>query len=319
MMKRVVALLLVVVLCLGCFGAAGADDCKDCKKSHEHHDHWFEEIFFGEQYKENDRCKNLIYLENASYVCIDQHACNVSSEKDKQFNSLKNFKLAGYPDSLEEIQCPGGWTHRMYTHIGWINTEPYKPKPSKSKVEWSEEKWQWRRKILMATVEKVFNFTPLIPDWLEFRNGYSKRCEHFSGLIYYIHLLGDHMEMESATDFSSMYNEHNPYLLRLADKDAERMGDTFDGKKAIIPALIYHMDALFDKENNHTYALLREELIKINRKASPLCFRSELTPEQFSKYKEYVNQTHQKLKQFMPSLLEEQTYFKKAFPNKGKS
>ena len=55
-------------------------------------------------------------------------------------------------------------------------------------------KWDIRKNILLATVSKVFNFP--IKGNMSGESKYDENCVALSKLIYYIHILRDHMENE---------------------------------------------------------------------------------------------------------------------------
>ena len=77
--------------------------------------------------------------------------------------------------------------HRTYTHQGWnysYNKETYGDLAS----------WSVRKNILLASTEKIFDFSFLSGKWLFFEFGYSDKCDSFSALVYYNHLLGDYIE-----------------------------------------------------------------------------------------------------------------------------
>lgn len=298
-MKRVVALLLVVVLCLGCLGVAGAHDCNN---GHINHDQWLEESLFGKKYTGDNRDK-LDYLENASYVTID--LCNnAAKESNKQYQNLKNFGIFGFPSTIKEINSPGGGSaHRQYTHLGW--NKKYETTTNKSGITWSAKKFTIRKKILTATVDKIFDFQPLIPNSIKYYIGYSKQCESFAELVYYIHLLGDHREMQSFKDF----NDNYVYLLELAN-DGEAKEHC-----AVIPSIIYCLEGIVTDKKSDDYKKLMNKLHKLNAEASYLSYhrRSTLTDGQFDLYKEHVLDVFSALKEHLPPILKKEPFFKKVF------
>ena len=65
--------------------------------------------------------------------------------------------------------------------------------------DWSNSVWPKRQEILLSAVEKVFNFNGL-PDFTDriFGN-YTDQGRAFTRLLYYIHLLGDHIEYTASS------------------------------------------------------------------------------------------------------------------------
>lgn len=126
-------------------------------------------------------------IEAAAYLCIDQFQGYGSEELD--WLKGNGFDVL---DSLEEINfTASGRNHREYTHCGWEMT-----------YEDDKAHWSRRKKILLDTVEKVFNFKAL-PSWLV---GYDERCESFAALVYYIHVLGDFLEDDTLGKFEGESN-----------------------------------------------------------------------------------------------------------------
>ena len=69
--------------------------------------------------------------------------------------------------------------------------------------------WEKRKKILLETCKKVFDFDfSLI--------GYDKKCDAFSSLVYYVHLIGDYRDMkETEYDKYKLNADKHPYMIPL--------------------------------------------------------------------------------------------------------
>lgn len=155
------------------------------------HEKELEQIFLGVELSEVDKDPKkhgnsptvlFGYLEDAIYLCIDQ----MGNQGQKWLDELnEDCKVEGLPKSINEISVPEE-NHEMYTHLGW----DYKYYPYK-------EKWALRQNILLATVSKVFGFP--VDTYRSGKEKYTEECIEMSKLIYYIHILGDHVHNQFAT------------------------------------------------------------------------------------------------------------------------
>ena len=81
-------------------------------------------------------------------------------------------------------------THRKYTHLGW-NYKYQNP---------DEEFWPKRKQLLIDTVYWVlFNRDTILAE-IPIRWDYKsdEQCEAFCAVVYYIHILGDHIEGDTS-------------------------------------------------------------------------------------------------------------------------
>lgn len=177
MRKRFVAIVVVMVLLTGITTTAFA---------HSAGPHWKElrSVLFGsKEYhgktQEMEEC--CIVLERASSLCIDQFENNSSS----YLNELRSKGVRGLPATISEITLyAGGTDHRKYTHLGWTATY----KNDSKNPDWID-RWRMRQDILRYSVEHVFDFER------------PEQKEAFCRLLYYIHILCDHIEYKTEASY----------------------------------------------------------------------------------------------------------------------
>ena len=139
----------------------------------DEHDKLMLDVLF-KHFKEIDNDKSvqdeIKAIECACYLTIDQF--NESGQK--ALDTLNDYGVKGIPKNISGIKISASPnTHRSYTHRGW--DYPY------SGVQ--GEQWPNRQAVMVNTVGTIFDF-----------NGDTKKQESFCKLLYYIHILGDHMD-----------------------------------------------------------------------------------------------------------------------------
>lgn len=198
MKKRVIALLLAAAM----FVMGGAPAVAHEKQ--DEHDKDLKYALFGSREKVLSGDEKVIFkaISNAAALTIDQFSPNDSLKwkkgtYDKLQNDLQKLKLRKLDIAFDDIDLnnkvtPNGEnvvakTHRKYTHLGW-NYQNYP----------SEEFWVKRKQVLLDTVnwtlfndKAAFSWVPGLSDALY---SPSEQCEAFSAMVYYIHILGDHIE-----------------------------------------------------------------------------------------------------------------------------
>lgn len=293
MNKKLCAFFLAVVFSFMCLTPAMAYDAGG-------HDEMLEEVLLGSgyQYPYNQKDREeaelaISLLESASYLCLDQFNGNGG---DKLL-FLAEQGVRGLPESITEIDFSGNWTHRSYTHRGW---------------DWTyivdKAHWSIRKAILQAATEKVFSFT-IIPNFIEAATGsYSEQCNSFAALVYYVHVLGDHLE---ATSY-----KNNAYVMPFA-------GRTHDDYDLVSDLLNNHLDIVFASQTEDSeYQSFREKLGNINSRASQLVYSEGgiNTQEKFDSYHAIAEELHTLLKEYLPVLLKKEPFFQKVFyPDEYKS
>lgn len=217
-------------------------------------------------------------LESASYLTIDQY----NGHGDSDLFTLKQYGVKNLPSSINEIDYSAGAYHRRATHRGW-NAE------TKGVYNTSDEnRWIIRKKILVNTTNKMFDF-----------KGNTAKKDSFCALIYYIHILGD----------------------RIADKkyyqnaDIMELGGRTD-KQDITHELIHHIGILFsDQQHTHKYNHVISKLDSYNGKISELLNKNNgiLSEDDFKLYQDYANGIMEVLMCNIPEMLKEEDFFREKF------
>lgn len=233
------------------------------------HEKELEAMLFGTyKYNEKDIQTNVEILEKASALCIDQFG---ASDKELLAN-LKKWGVKGIISSISEINPDesnpinlAAKNHRTYTHQGWDYN--YTGEKYGDLANWSA-----RKNILLASAERVFDFSVLSGKWLFMDFGYSDKCDSFCALIYYNHLLGDYLE-----DINSK------------DGNIDRFNGKSNGKKipfasdSLIPTDIFselekHIAILFeDQADSRVYDSLMSDIETLADKARNITGNEEGT------------------------------------------
>ena len=242
------------------------------------HDKYMSDVLF-KNFKEVDNdpkaSDKIDALECASYLCIDQFNNNGQGDLD----TLIRFGVKGIPSSVSEISfSASGTTHRSYTHRGWDYNYGS-----------TNEKWPARRQLLISTVNTIFDF-----------EGNEKKAESFCALLYYTHVLGDHMDDTS-------YKVNNGLKM-----DAGGRKDKYD----IIHELETHIAIVFeDQTHTHKYQSLMSTLEKYNSRLYKIV-NSEggiNTDEEFALKMEYVEGLMKVITYYLPEMLKDEPFFYNAF------
>lgn len=212
----------------------------------------------------------------ASYLVIDQFNGSGQNDLDK----LNKYKVKNIPTSVSSISFnASGKTHRSYTHRGWDST-------NNMYTNWINSD---RRRILINTVDTIFDF-----------KGDNKKRDSFCALIYYIHLIGDHMDDTS-------YKSDNGLKIE--------MGGRID-KETIIDELLKNLEILFsEQKNSHKYTSFSSALQRYNSKYSEL-IRSEggvNSEEKFRKKQELNEKVLKLLTMYIPEMLKDEEFFNEVF------
>ena len=270
--KQSVALLYVILLLVNAAIPANAFERKD-------HDEYMKQVMFkGFKNIDNDSTvqDEINVLECAAYLSVDQF--NGSGQSD--LDILLRYGVKDIPTSVSEISFnASGKTHRNYTHRGW----------DFSYGGVMAEIWPKRQSILLNTVNTVSDF-----------EGDTEKAEAFCELIYYIHVLGDHMDDKS-------WKIQNGLKM-----DARGRADKYD----IIHKLLDCFEVLFaDQRHTHKYSHLMSELEQYNSKFAKIV-RSEggiNTDAKFEQHQEYVQNLMDVLTYYLPEMLKEEGFFSRVF------
>ena len=155
-----------------------------------------------------ENVKEICLLYNALYLTLDFSDNDMSSGKTS-LEYLKNNTFMNFP-TLNEISTPGSSWHEKYTHLGW-DYQDYSTNPKTNKINNAQVKWLKRKKILIDTVNYIFDFNVddenesnlrLQKEELENYEQYSilekyqfkyapPKSTSMAAVLYYTHVLGD--------------------------------------------------------------------------------------------------------------------------------
>lgn len=270
----------------------------------DEHDDITEEALFGHANKafmDSKKSDSKTALECAVYLCLDQ------TKKDGQtdLDTLKKFGVGGLP-SLDDIALTNIFTgdHDAYTHMGWHHD--YGDIEIEAHGEKWNQRWSRRKKLLVSTVNKTFDF-----GWLDsLRVGTlgwydGTRCDGFAELLYYIHVLGDFQDKIQENIKAEKYQMDLKAIQFAAEGASDNNRDFFwDLNEAL--SLIADGD---DAQKEHQK--LAEKLDSIASKARHLGTVSTKTSAE--SFRKYVLETRELLKSELPTLLGKTDFFQKVF------
>lgn len=281
MKRRFIASLLTVALTL-------MSACNAYAYERKEHDRIMDEVLFGNpSYSKTlpsgkHPAMSLEVLKCASYLCIDQFQGNGADE----LNKLEQYGVDDLPKKIEDIDFSSNSKHRVYTHRGWNPVNP---------VQF--EKWPVRKKILCNTVNEVFDFDN------------PGQCDAMSALIYYIHLLGDLESIKSLDSYTSGGSAVLPLARAHADENS--------------PDILYELTEIYlprlfsNQIDSPYYKSLISSLEAVASMARMLADNQGgiNTEEKFNTYHSYVDETLRILRNYIPKLLREESFFNSVFPN----
>lgn len=259
----------------------------------EEHNDYMEKVLFGDTNFEDSKSQNvknkIEMLESASYLCIDQDR----GEGKSELQFLKKQKVKNIP-KLEEFDLVDIFygNHRNYTHRGW----DYKyviPKGEKH----DKANWQVRKKLLCSTVNKVFDFG--IKN--EMFGNICAQCDSFSALIYYIHILGDHLEKTSY--------KVSDLTIPLARAHAD------DNNPDVFSEIRKHSIILFESQKksiSYSSYILELDCIALDARALASSIGG-IDDTNFEEYHSCAEKLMDTLVSYVPLLLKKETFFKNEF------
>ena len=297
-MKRTLAILLsIAILCCGlpalAHGSQGDHD-KDLKLA----------LFGNADYVlRGEKRAAFKAIADAAALCIDQFSANESMQSKKgEFEDLSdrvhlsmsfadidlNKNIAG-----ENITPK---THRQYSHQGWSSAKY----PNK-------EFWDVRKKILLeAAQQNLFDdsipFLPWVSDIISSLTGPNEQCDAFCALVYYVHILGDHLEGD------------RPDKLEALEPLAQYESLSSPG---IIPELQEYLQVLFaDQKMTRTFMSLMQDLDTLGRKAEKVYYSPGgiNTEEKCATNMKNAEELLKLLGAYVPELLKNEDFFTQIFP-----
>lgn len=273
------------------------------------HDADIEYVLFGEEYYKSSHplVKDIIQaIEDATFLCVDQY--NGTGEKELD-NLVNKEKIPGIIKSIDEINYTSNYTHRALTHRGW------------NMVYEDKAHWPLRQAILINTVKKelfsgegsMWSFLP----WVEEENN-DKKIESFCVLLYYTHVLGDHLEAGEEKDLGSgktrpkTLKEKTTGLAYIAP--LAHTNDT--ANPGVIPDLIKYCGILFeDQASTRTYSSLVQELQKLEEQSGAIYGSTGgvNTEEKFDEYNQCAKELRNVLGMYIPMLLRNESFYVDTF------
>ena len=230
-------------------------------------------------------------VEDAAYLAIDQFNGQGSAE----LNNLIAENIPGIPSSISEFDFSSNYAHRNYTHRGW------------NLIYDEKAHWPIRQEILLNTiraklfskVESPLSWFPWLSDKV-YGNENEKQCEAFAVLVYYVHVLGDHIEAEKHTALA--------YVVPLSNShDRDNPG--------IIPDLMNYLPVLFaGQTNSEQYKSMMQDLQQLADIADRLYTGTGgVREEQFPEYHQCALNLLETLATYIPDLLKNEQFFHTTF------
>lgn len=272
MKKRLLVFLLVLSLIAPCLDVASAHG-----KAKEHYSD-MEKVLFGGKYHGVSQSE-LNVLEFATTIAIDQSG----DDDQNQLQELHSFGVENLPDSVMDtvemnpkgIHITKSSGHRAYTHQGW--TYNY----SKSL---SMANWPVRKDVIRETVKKVFNF-----DTVD-----DKKCDSFSAVLYYVHILGDLQE-------DSKYKE-NGQIISLVEAHPRKQ---YESNTDIFIELEHYLPILFkDQVDDAYYKQMMRKIKNLHSEAMATAKTGWYAEGRMDMYHQYVKDLLEILSENMSPLLE---------------
>lgn len=279
------------------------------------HDKAFEYVFFGnEDYKDSHpQVKDAIgLLEYAAQLSIDQYSGNSSTylkflQNGGYIKGINHYTIRGLPNDLSEIDyIAGPGNHRNYTHMGWYckKASDFKEIDIKKNKNWPQ-KWEKRKNIIRGSVDAIFDFDRLFSGpILGINVGYDDRCDSFSALVYYVHILQDFLH----DDYQNSQN--NGYKILFASMDCN------DDSHTLISELIFHSRRLFVHEGKKHpgFDTLERELKDLNNRTYMLIgIDGEISESDYPVFHERVSELKEILHSRLPGLLRNESFFSEVF------
>lgn len=259
-----------------------------CAFNAEKHNEYLISVLFGDiSYYDNlhseSKKDKIQMLEYASYLAIDQ--CRGEGADELSF--LKKKRVKRLPE-LAEIDLTGVFygSHRNYTHRGWD-----------FEYQKNLAHWDTRKNLLCSTINKMFCFGLKN----ELFGNVCKQCDSFGALVYYVHILGDHIAKHSY--------ETNDLMIPLAREHADYNNlDVFMEIKT-------HCEILFSSQrNSRTYADFMLEMDNLAEQARILAgTEGGINKSNFEQYQRYAAELMDILISYVPLLLENEDFFQSAF------
>jgi hypothetical protein len=259
------------------------------------HNRQLAEILFGNQFLVRDAAQNKITpLEKALYLCIDEYNGMTynNSQAQRYLNDLKRFGVWFLP-RLEQFDYTSNSHHQRYTHLGWDWTLY----PRNLNGYDFQRIWTLRKeRVLLPTIDKVFKFK---------RNESIKR-DSFGALLYYIHIIGDHIG-----DSKSNNTDRMP-LTRRIDYGKDYARNHEENNPSICTELLWHITRLFREQTSSIeYQMLMRYLDRNKNRVFPS--GTSMTDAEYNELQAFAWEMFDTLRRYIPFLLQNEDFFIRAF------
>lgn len=283
---------LVKVLYLSIFCCIVFNSFRSYSYGTDEHDKILNRVLFGSDKPllAGDKNNKLKAIDYASYLCVDQYN---SSGNAKLIFLRDTIGVKNIVKSIAEINFGDNYSHRKFTHQGWNYKFTHTKIPKTDIFE--DINWEKRKKILLETCKKVFDFDfSLI--------GYDKKCDAFSSLVYYMHLIGDYRDMkETEYDKYKLNADKHPYMIPLYKRN-----DSIN----ILNSLEENFKTLFSSQKNdgNYRKLLSPSLSEISKIKNRLSLECS-----YDEYIKICEDLINVLQNNVPDLLRKEEFFRKEF------
>jgi hypothetical protein len=183
------------------------------------------------------------------------------------------------------------YTHQRYTHRGW-DFITYPVNYGKNNYNF-QDIWERRKGLLLSTVDRIF----------EFQENEMIKKESFAALIYYTHILGDHIG-----------NTSKNTLVNKMQLNGSRRGGNM-ARSDIIWELEYHIPHLFrEQANAPEYKALMNYFEKNRVSNPPFVYSNTISDDDFKKLQKLTGEVLDELIKNIPALLKKEIFFTQVFP-----
>ena len=247
------------------------------------------QVLFGRSFKPDERVnRNLIPLQKALYLTIDlfNGATYNQGQAQRYLNDLKGFGVENLP-SLSTIDFTAGWEHQRYTHRGW----DWIDYPRNLRGYNFQNIWNVRQQlVLMSTIDKIFNFQEI---------EMIKR-DSFTALLYYVHILGDHLgdSKRSLPDRMPLNGSRRGSAATRAD---------------IIWELEYHIPRLFREQTSAAEYQLLMRFIQRSQSRPSFVYSDTISDDDYRQLQAFAKEILDNLILNIPPLLENENFFRRVF------
>ena len=239
------------------------------------------EILFGNIQFQSTPSFELLRM--ATTLTLDQYEAGKNQEL---YDFLSKSGVPNIPAQDVLTYSASFRTHQKYTHLGW-------------NYEYSDKRgnWEQRKKMLVSTVNHVFNFKDK-----------NIKADSFAALLYEIHILGDHIG-----------DTHTTYYTRIrlcSDKcyKGQLISSTSSGSfknQTLVTYLIYHIERLF-REQKHTSEY--KALLNFLHSKKDSFIQTEITAANHNvTIKRLAEEIKRELVKYIPILLKREAFFARVF------